>query len=164
MGQRELLLPCVWKSHISATCLVFPFLLWPTLLTCSGRTSVTATIVSLQPDTNIQKLLSNRKRIWIRKSETLFSIYRGFGQTLLKRDTENKKPPNLLVFRWCTCLFVLFRLLLITLALIEDDKFISIYGNTWKFSCSLTVFHHGGHLFCCCATIVIGEYCHSMNC
>jgi len=44
IGQRELLLPCAWKSLISVTCLVFSFsLLWPSLLTCSGRTSVTAT-------------------------------------------------------------------------------------------------------------------------
>jgi len=42
--KRELLLPCAWKSLISVACLVFPFsLLWPTLLTCSGCTSVTAT-------------------------------------------------------------------------------------------------------------------------
>jgi len=38
--------------------------------------------------------------------------------------------PNLLLFRWCTCLLVLFRLLLIALALTEDDKFISVYGYT----------------------------------
>jgi len=38
----ELLLPCGWKSLMSVACLVFPFsLLWPTLLTCSGRASVT---------------------------------------------------------------------------------------------------------------------------
>jgi len=52
--------------------------------------------------------------------------------------------PNL---RYCySCgaqvMLVLFRLMLIALALIEDDKFISVYGNTWKLSCSLTVFHH----------------------
>jgi len=44
---------------------------------------------------------------------------------------------NLLLFRWCTCLLVLFRLWLIALALIEDGKFISVYGYTWKSSCSL---------------------------
>ena len=33
-----------------------------------------------------------------------------------------------LLFRCCTCLLVLFRLLLIALALIEDDKFFSVYG------------------------------------
>jgi len=49
--------------------------------------------------------------------------------------------PNLLLFRWCTCLLVLFRLLLIALALIEDGKFTSINGYTWKLSCSLTIFH-----------------------
>jgi len=43
IGQREFLLPCAWKSLISVVCLVFPFLLWPSLLTCSGRASVTAT-------------------------------------------------------------------------------------------------------------------------
>jgi len=37
---------------------------------------------------------------------------------------------------------VLFRLLLIALALIEDDKFISVYGYIWKVSCSITFFHH----------------------
>jgi len=37
----------VHGSHESVACLVFPFsLLWPTLLTCSGRTSVTATSLS----------------------------------------------------------------------------------------------------------------------
>jgi len=25
---------------------------------------------------------------------------------------------------------------------IEDSKFISVYGYTWKLSCSLTIFHH----------------------
>ena len=39
--------------------------------------------------------------------------------------------PNLLLFRWCTCLLVLFRFLLIPLALIEDSKYISVYGYTW---------------------------------
>ena len=50
--------------------------------------------------------------------------------------------PNLLLFRWCTCLLVVFRLLLIALALIEDGIFISVYGYTWKLSSSLTIFHH----------------------
>ena len=45
-GQRELSLPYAWKSLLSVTCLVFPFLLWPTLLTCSGRASVNATSLS----------------------------------------------------------------------------------------------------------------------
>jgi len=49
--------------------------------------------------------------------------------------------PNLLLFRWYTSLLVLFRLLLIALALIDDGKFISVYGYTWKLS-SLTIFHH----------------------
>ena len=34
--------------------------------------------------------------------------------------------PNLLLFRWGTCLLVLFRLLLIALVRIEDGKFISV--------------------------------------
>ena len=34
---------CAWKSLISVACSAFPFLLWPTLLACSGRASVTAT-------------------------------------------------------------------------------------------------------------------------
>jgi len=37
---------------------------------------------------------------------------------------------------------VLLRLLLIALALIEDGKFISVYGYKWKLSCSRTIFHH----------------------
>jgi len=49
--------------------------------------------------------------------------------------------PNLLLFRWWTCFLVLFRFL-IALALIEDDKFISVYGYTWKLSCPFTIFHH----------------------
>jgi len=45
IGQRVLLLPCAWKSLMRVVWLVFPFsLLWPTLLTCSGRASVTATL------------------------------------------------------------------------------------------------------------------------
>jgi len=40
------------------------------------------------------------------------------------------------------CLLFLLRLLLIALALIEDGKFISVYGYTWILSCSLTIFHH----------------------
>ena len=50
--------------------------------------------------------------------------------------------PNLLLFRWCSYFLVLFRLLLIASALIEDDKFISVNGYTSKLSYSLTVFHH----------------------
>jgi len=39
------MLPCAWKSLICVACLVFLFsLLWPTLLTCSGCASVTATL------------------------------------------------------------------------------------------------------------------------
>ena len=34
--------------------------------------------------------------------------------------------PNLLLFRWCTCLLVLFRLL-IALALIDDGKVSSLW-------------------------------------
>jgi len=40
--------------------------------------------------------------------------------------------PNLLLFRWWTCLVVLFRLLLIALALIDDGRFVTVYGYTWK--------------------------------
>jgi len=40
-------------------------------------------IVSLQPDTDIQKLLSNGNRIRIRTSKIIFSIFRGFR--LLKK-------------------------------------------------------------------------------
>ena len=50
--------------------------------------------------------------------------------------------PNFLLFRWYTCLLVLFRLLLIALALTDDGTFISVYGYTWKLSCSHTIFHH----------------------
>ena len=39
-------------------------------------------------------------------------------------------------------MLVLFRLLLIVLALIDDGKFISVYDYTWKLSNSLTIFHH----------------------
>jgi len=46
IGWRQHLLPCAWKSLITVACLVFPFLLWPTLLTCSGRASVTASQAS----------------------------------------------------------------------------------------------------------------------
>ena len=39
---------------------------------------ISGSIVSLQPDPDIQKLLSNGNRICIRISETLLSIFRGF--------------------------------------------------------------------------------------
>jgi len=39
---------------------------------------ISARIVSLQPDTDIQKLLWNGNRIRLRISETLFSIFQGF--------------------------------------------------------------------------------------
>ena len=46
--QRKLFLPSAWKSLVSVACLVFPCsLLWPTLLTCSGRASVTTTWVKI---------------------------------------------------------------------------------------------------------------------
>jgi len=48
--------------------------------------------------------------------------------------------PNL-----CYCYVdgaLLWRLLLNTLALIEDGKFILVYGYTWKLSCSVMIFHH----------------------
>ena len=49
--------------------------------------------------------------------------------------------PNLLLFRWCTRLLVLFRLLLIALALIDGGKFMLVYGYTWKLTCYVTIFH-----------------------
>ena len=39
---------------------------------------ISGRIVSLQPDTDIQKLLSNGNRIRIRISKTLLPIFRGF--------------------------------------------------------------------------------------
>ena len=39
---------------------------------------ISGRIVSLQPDKDIQKLLSNGNRIRIRISETLLSVFRGF--------------------------------------------------------------------------------------
>ena len=46
-GQRELFLTCAWKLLISVACLVFPFsLLCPTLLSCRGYASMTATSLS----------------------------------------------------------------------------------------------------------------------
>jgi len=50
--------------------------------------------------------------------------------------------PNVLLFRWCTYLLVLFRLLLIALTLFDNDKLISVYDYTWKLSCYLTIFHY----------------------
>ena len=50
--------------------------------------------------------------------------------------------PKLLLFRWCTCLLILFRVFSIALALVEDGKYISVYGCTWKLSCSPTIIHH----------------------
>jgi len=42
---------------------------------------ISVRIVSLQPDTDIQNLLSNGNRIRIRISETLLSIIRTFGKS-----------------------------------------------------------------------------------
>ena len=53
-----------------------------------------------------------------------------FGEDGLAILVRTVTLPNLLLFRWCTCLLVLFRLLLIALALIDDDKFMSVYGYT----------------------------------
>jgi len=44
--------------------------------------------VSLQPDTDIQKLLSNGNRVRMRISETLLCIFRGFN--LLEKDAHCK--------------------------------------------------------------------------
>jgi len=44
---------------------------------------ISGRIVSLQPDTDIQKLVTNGNRIRIRISETVLSIFRGFR--LLKK-------------------------------------------------------------------------------
>jgi len=69
--------------------------------------------------------------------------------------------PNLLLFRCCTCfLLVLLRLLLIDLALILDGKFISLYGYIEEIKLFSHDLSSSIYLFCCCATIVIQEYCH----
>jgi len=60
--------------------------------------------------------------------------------------------PNLLLFRWGTCLLVLFTLL-IALAHIKDGKFILVYGYTWKLSCSLTIFY-------CVLVLLLSYKCH----
>jgi len=66
IAQRHLVLPFAWKSLICVACLVFPFsLLWPTLLTCSGRASVTAT-----HDTHGIKTMYQEKLEW----ETLWTF------------------------------------------------------------------------------------------
>ena len=49
--------------------------------------------------------------------------------------------PDLMLIRWRTRLLVSFRLWVITLALTEYGKFISVYDYTQKLSCSLTIFH-----------------------
>jgi len=50
----------------------------PEMITILSAGWISRRIVSLRPDTNIQKLLSNGNRIQLRISETLFSIFRGF--------------------------------------------------------------------------------------
>ena len=50
----------------------------PEMITIRFAGWISGRILSLQPDTDIQKLLSNGNRIWIRISETLLSIFLGF--------------------------------------------------------------------------------------
>jgi len=50
----------------------------PEMITIRFAGWISGRIVSLQPDTNIKKLLSNGNRISVRISETLLSIFRGF--------------------------------------------------------------------------------------
>ena len=50
----------------------------PEMITIRFASWISGRIVSLQPDTDILKLLSNGNRIRIRISETLLSIFRGF--------------------------------------------------------------------------------------
>jgi len=52
--------------------------LGPELITIRFAGWISGRIVSLQPDKDIQKLISNGNRIRIRISETLLSIFRGF--------------------------------------------------------------------------------------
>jgi len=55
----------------------------PEMITIRFAGWISDRIVSLQPDTDIQKLLSNGNRIRIRISETLLPMFRGF--TLLEK-------------------------------------------------------------------------------
>jgi len=70
IGQRELLLPCAWKSLITVACLVFPFsLLWPSLLICIGRASVTATSLSFLESFGLPTIFSlNYLANWYQES------------------------------------------------------------------------------------------------
>jgi len=77
------------------------------------RLDIWQNTVTLQPDTDIQKLFSNRNRVQIRISETLFSTYRGFR--LLEEvahckiihlvSSEASFQPSMLwrqICLWCT--------------------------------------------------------------
>ena len=55
-----------------------PQLYRPEMITIRFAGWISGRIVSLQPDTDIQKLLSNGNRLRIRISETLLSVFRGF--------------------------------------------------------------------------------------
>ena len=59
----------------------------PEMITIRFAGWISGRIVSLQPDKDIQKLLSNGNRIRIRISETLLSIFRGFR--LLEKVTQS---------------------------------------------------------------------------
>jgi len=48
------------------------------MITIRFASWISGRIVTLQPNTDIQKLLSNGNRIRIRISEAFFSIFRGF--------------------------------------------------------------------------------------
>jgi len=55
---------------------------------------ISGMIASLQPDTDIHKLLRNGNRIQIRISETLFSIFRGIIHRILASGgSSGTRPP-----------------------------------------------------------------------
>ena len=68
------------KSSIHSTLAHIPFVVNRAFsaMPAERLQQISGRIVSLQPDTDIQKRLLNGNRVWIRISETLFLIFRGF--------------------------------------------------------------------------------------
>jgi len=81
----------------------------PEMITIRFAGWIFGRIVSLQPDKDIQKLLSNGNRIRIRISETLLSIFRGFrllekvahGTIIHLLSSEASFQPSAPWFRVC---------------------------------------------------------------
>ena len=105
--QRELLLPYAWKSLLSITCLVFTFLLWPTLLTCSVRASMTDFPSSKSLDCPLSSLWTILPWCQESTSQVLWRVchsWFGFGMLSLGCGALS----HCLLFFWSFCCFFFY--------------------------------------------------------